>query len=51
MKTTTTASSGLLPIGRMIARSIATPMTNEMTTVAAKAPQYGSPLSISDQAI
>ena len=51
MKTTTTASSDLLAIGRMIARSMTTPMTKAIATVAANAPQYGNPLSISDHAI
>ena len=51
MKTTTTASSDLFAIGRMIARSMATPMTKAIATVAANAPQYGSPLSTRDHAI
>ena len=39
MKTTTTASSDLRAIGRMITRSMTTPMMKAIATVAANATQ------------
>ena len=46
----TTARIGEFSTGRMTIRSIATPSTNALATVIAKAPQYGTPACSSAQA-
>ena len=50
MNTITEASTGALAKGRTTRRSMRIPPMNEAMTVAAKAPQYGQPESISFQA-